>query len=117
MKAIVRSFLGWMGREETVCVGCGTLPGKRKDVVVGPAVALCRHCLDDAFAVLKSNQDIVRVRGSKSYSIRCSFCGNNGVDRGGLASWPKGTICRECLLLCDEILLERGARTDHALAT
>jgi len=91
------------------CVGCGTAPGKGKPVVGGPGVSLCRHCFDDAFVALKSNrQEIVPVRGSNLRSTHCHFCGNRSGDRGGLATWPKGAICADCLLLCDEILVEQG---------
>ena len=91
-------------------MGCGAPSANRKDVVVGPSVALCRTCFDDAFSALKSKrQEVVPVRGSNLKSLRCSFCGLRGVDKGGLATWPNGAICADCLLLLDEILLERGA--------
>lgn len=110
LKAIVKSFWASLALEGPACIGCGTPRANRNDVVLGPAVALCRKCFYDAFAALKSNrQEIVPVRGSNVKSIRCSFCGNRGVDQGGLATWPKGAICGDCLLLCDEILLEQGA--------
>jgi hypothetical protein len=107
--AIVKPFWGWIVPTRTACIGCGAPPENRKDVVVGPSVALCRQCFYDAFAALTKNRiDIVPVRGSNLQSVRCSFCGKRSVDQGGLATWPKGAICGDCLLLCDEILLERG---------
>jgi hypothetical protein len=109
LMAIVKSFWGLITPKRTACIGCGALPDNRKDIVVGPSVALCRQCFYDAFAALTRNhQDIVPVRGSNLHSVRCSFCGKRSVDQAGLATWPKEAICGDCLLLCDELLLERG---------
>src|SRR5438046_5659785 len=90
------------------CVGCGN--AEKESVVEGPSISLCRSCLDDAFtAMLKSHgKEIVMVRASNNRTVRCSFCGQRSVDHGGLATWPQGAICGDCLLLCDEILIEKG---------
>lgn len=109
LMVIVKSFWGLISPKRTVCIGCGAPSENRKDIVVGPSVALCRQCFEDAFLALKSNEEIVPVRGSNVKSTRCSFCGKLGVDQGGLATWPKEAICGDCLLLCDEILSEQGA--------
>jgi len=117
LKASVKSFWSWMALKRTACIGCGAPPENRKDIVVGPSVALCRECWAEAFLAMKGqNTNIVAVRGSNTSVERCSFCGRRGSEHGGLASWPKGAICADCMLLCDEILTERGV-SDPDVAT
>jgi hypothetical protein len=91
------------------CMGCGTIPAK-EGAVTGPGKSLCSECLDEAFIAMKGHgQELVTVRGSNVAAVRCSFCGASGTERGGLATWPDGAICGDCLLLCDEILAEKDA--------
>jgi ATP-dependent protease Clp ATPase subunit len=117
LKASEKSFWSWMGLKRTACIGCGASSKNRKDIVVGPSVALCRECWDEAFLAMKGQKaNIVAVRGSNTSVERCSFCGRRSSELGGLASWPKGAICADCMLLCDEILTDRGA-SDSDVAT
>ena len=109
LSAIMKSFGNWLKPvlSSSSCMGCGTSREKGGFIIPGPGVSLCRECVDDALkAMMKSRQEIVAVRGSNAKASRCSFCGHRGTDNGGLATWPDGAICGDCLLLCDEILAE-----------
>ena len=117
LKDSVKSLWSWMGLKRIACIGCGASSENRNDIVVGPSVALCRECWEEAFLAMKGQKaNIVAVRGSNTSVERCSFCGRRSSELGGLASWPKGAICADCMLLCDEILTDRRV-SDPGVAT
>ena len=94
-------------RRARYCIGCNKLPAKASPAIMGPKASLCRKCWDEAFLAMKGHsKEVVNVRGGTSKHMRCSMCGEKAASKSGLATWPQGAVCGDCLLLADQLFAE-----------
>ncbi|MEN3281009.1 MAG: hypothetical protein V7607_2149 [Solirubrobacteraceae bacterium] len=113
---------------EAVCAFCGREDIDAGRVIGGPGLFICERCVDLAGEVLAEGRrrsderaTIASVSGTDA-KARCGFCGKRRSQVDGMAEAPmrppvgKGAqrrrpgvrICTACVLLCGEILAERG---------
>jgi hypothetical protein len=71
----MKSFGNWLKPVDTFpCVGCGRIFADKASVITGPAISICRQCLDDAVDAMKGHgQEVVAVRASKRQLVRVRF--------------------------------------------
>jgi hypothetical protein len=113
---------------EAVCAFCGRENVDAGRLIAGPGLVICERCVDLAGEVLAEDDErsddrttISSVRRADG-KARCGFCGKRRSQVEGIAEAPmrpavgKGAqrrrpgvrICAACVVLCVEILAERG---------
>jgi ClpX C4-type zinc finger len=113
---------------EAVCAFCRREKVEAGRLIAGPGLFICERCVDLAAEVLAQDEErcddrttIVSVDRADSRA-RCGFCGKRRSQVDGIAEAPnrpavgKGAqrrragvrICAACVVLCGEILAERG---------
>jgi hypothetical protein len=112
---------GWQGPAGP-CSFCGRSREECAKLIAGPGVFICDRCVGRASGLAAGAAVEDRAEGSmrlepSGSQARCSFCGKQArqvrqLVASGLAAAPGGKfgqgtrICDECLVLCEEILLE-----------
>jgi ClpX C4-type zinc finger len=104
------------------CTFCGKSQKKVRKLIAGPGVYVCDGCVRLARSVVGSGSAADTALGTlnaaseQDSKLRCSFCGKDRAQAGGLVVLTVGTprkivacICPECLDLCDEIITEELA--------
>jgi hypothetical protein len=93
-------------KRDAVCSYCGHPPSEVAKLIAGPEVYICDACVLAATRSLaeggRGAAPFARARGTRA---RCAFCGRRDPE---LASAAQGSVCRECLRLCREILEQRA---------
>jgi ClpX C4-type zinc finger len=112
---------GRRDRPLLACTFCGKRQNQVRKLIAGPYVYICDGCIGLASSVIREDQAARTALGpisavpEEEHRVRCSFCGKNRSQAGGLAVVPTVTagkanasaaICSECLDLCDEIVAE-----------
>jgi hypothetical protein len=103
------------GDQFLVCSFCGKNQKQVKKLIAGPGVYICDGCITLAGQVIATGEaaatplSAVEPLGVDMTSGRCSFCGKQRHQVSGIAAAADGTICTECLELCNEILAEEFA--------
>jgi ClpX C4-type zinc finger len=101
------------------CTFCGKTQKQVRKLIAGPGVYICEGCVSLARGVISSGNAAATRLGplnaasEQDSKLKCSFCGKDRAQAGGLVVLTAGTprkivagICPECLDLCDEIVAE-----------
>jgi ClpX C4-type zinc finger len=103
------------------CTFCGKPQNKVRKLIAGPGVYICDGCIPLAASVIRTGQAADTRLGSMSAvpgqqtGVRCTFCGKDRgqVDRVAIIgevtverTSASAAICSECLVLCQEIIVE-----------
>jgi hypothetical protein len=97
------------------CSFCGKAQKQVRKLIAGPHVYICDQCVATADQVIATGEtaatalSAVKSIGADLAAIICSFCGKTRQQVSGIAAAAHGTICSECLLLCNEIVAEELA--------
>jgi hypothetical protein len=105
---------------ELACRFCGARQRAVRKLIAGPGVYICDGCVGRAGGVIRSGNAAVTQLGSvhavpeKDQVARCTFCDKYRDQVAGLAVMSADSgdevsgpgICVECLLLCEEIIVE-----------
>jgi len=97
-------------RRDLVCTFCGRTEIEVAQLIAGPKVFICDSCIATAERIAAGEAASVShgglARAAARARARCSFCwARQGAGRPLLTS-PAGNICRECLTVCSQILLD-----------
>ena len=106
-------------RDLLACTFCGKAQDQVRKLIAGPGVYICEECVGLARGVISSGNAAhtglgpLNAASEQDNKLRCSFCGKDSDQAGGLVVLTAGTprkivadICPECLDLCDEIIVE-----------
>jgi hypothetical protein len=94
------------------CSFCGKSQKQVKKLVAGPGIYVCDECVAKAGQVTATGEAAatplseIRPLGEEAATVKCGFCGKRRHQVAGLAEGAGGTICTECIGLCDEIIAE-----------
>jgi len=115
---------GWQGPAGP-CSFCGCSREECAKLIAGPGVFICEQCVGRASrlaagAAVEDRAEVPMLVEPSGSEASCSFCGKEAwqvrrVVASSLASAPGGKfgqgtrICDECLVLCEEILLETAS--------
>jgi hypothetical protein len=97
------------------CSFCGKAQKQAGKLIAGPDARICDQCVATADQVIATGEtaatplSAVKSIGADLPAIKCSFCGKTREQVPGIAAAAHGTICSECLLLCNEIVAEELA--------
>jgi hypothetical protein len=97
------------------CSFCGKHQKQVKKLIAGPGVYICNECIEVTGRVIAVGEaaatplSAVKPLGEDAAAAKCSFCGKRRHQVTGLAAAAGGTICTECLGLCNEIIAEELA--------
>jgi ATP-dependent protease Clp ATPase subunit len=98
------------------CAGCGRPKSDVRKIITGPGLAICDRCVESASAAIQrpgppwsldAYDPSLKARKTK----RCSFCGQDSEEVGGLVILADGAICTKCVDLCVRIWAEERAAT------
>jgi hypothetical protein len=89
-------------KRDAVCTFCARPPAEVTKLIAGPDVYICDGCVAKAESALA---DAARPGGRAA----CSFCGKRpAAARPVFAGGDGAAVCRDCLLLCRQILDDRS---------
>jgi len=109
---------------ELACTFCGRSQRQVRKLIAGPGVYICEACVALADGAVRSGGAAGTPPGpihavpEQDGGVRCRFCAKRRDNVTGMAALPAGpgdpvagpaAICAECLLLCNEILVEELA--------
>lgn len=104
----------WRRRTEIACSFCGQPKEEGRQVIAGPgAVFVCAGCVEAAGALVSDGGATSEGRhlGVASDTEQpCSFCGRRTHAETDVVQAGDARICRDCLMLCDKILVETGGK-------
>ena len=106
--AVILLWLRWPTKPP-VCACCGRTSREVTRYISGPGLGICEPCVRVAVKAMEQAEPPWRLScGAPTNrplrTDRCSFCGKATNAGRGLAFLATGTICRDCLELCVEIL-------------
>jgi hypothetical protein len=105
-------------RAAMACSLCGRSGVDVDQLIAGPGVYICEHCVQDASGLARPGER-ARRRGELSVvprtreDAKCEFCGKGIAEVERLVAGSSAAICSECLALCGgELAGEHG----HSIA-
>ena len=94
------------------CSFCGKHQKQVRKLIAGPGAYICNECIEKAGQVIATGEvaatalSAIKSLGADATAVKCSFCGKRRHQVSGMAAAAGGTICAECLALCNEIITE-----------
>jgi len=96
------------------CSFCGALDGDGKRLVAGPAVFICKSCVDSRAQQLASSgptshkNDASSVVSTTPRGQSCAFCNRPPSDGATMLVADAHFLCDGCLRICVEIFASKG---------
>ncbi len=100
-------------RSRLKCSFCRKPARDLRNLIAGPRVHICDHCVALGRRVVKGHRDAADGRRAlalidSAARQRCSFCGKLGKGDRRIVSGAGARICGDCLDYCDDIVREEG---------
>jgi hypothetical protein len=96
-------------RDAIACSFCGISRSESRRIVAGPNVYVCDRCIALASEVVRDGEakanERVKLGPASDGQASCSFCGKKAHDGRSMAENANVRICRDCLGLCNDILM------------
>jgi hypothetical protein len=97
------------------CSFCGKTQKQVKRLVAGPGIFICDGCVEKVGRVIATGEaaatslSAIEPLGEDATTAKCGFCGKRRHQVPGIATAAGGTICAECVELCNEIFANEPA--------
>src|SRR5260370_1159019 len=116
---LLSTIIGIFSDRSGFCAGCGRRQVQVAELIKGPGLSMCDQCVNAAATLIESSNPPWRLDRSRRQSSvrsgkRCSFCGKDSEEVGEFVQLAHGSICRNCVQLCTEILIEAPDRANSS---
>lgn len=91
-------------KRDAVCTFCGKPPSEVEQLVAGPDVYACNHCLARMETALARGGSATFEVASKGGAARCSFCRQRSSAERQVVASEQASVCVPCLRICREIV-------------